>query len=283
MTDQDVDHLLDSYGTDFTPDVEDGLRRLRQRTGQTGSVRRIRPYYWAAAAAVLLLVGFLGFWQLRDQDTLLANASAAPLEVSLPDGTLVVLQSGAELRYGTDFNADARNVRLTGQAYFDVVSNPAVPFYVHGDHDARLRVTGTTFNLRADDREFEVEVSEGQVKLMSQVGERMVNVYQSGKIMADDASIITDEAPNLNCHAWRTGELNFRDTPLDEVLSCISNTFRVEVSHLGGADCDFPVSGKFRSKDPGEILTSVAKLGGGRLRSLGAGGSRYELSGLCSN
>ncbi len=281
MNNHDVDQLLEGYREDFSPDVEAGLRQLKRRTGQQARVRKLRPVQWAAAAAVVVLVAVTGLWQLSDRDTVLANAGSEPLETVLPDGTMVVLQSGSELRYDNTYNGDSRSVILEGQAYFEVVSDKQVPFYVNGIDGARVRVTGTAFNLRSDADEFEVEVSEGRVLLLQGDRETPVSALQVAKYVPGTAAIQAVASPNLNSHAWRTGELNFEATPLAEVLTCIRNTFRVEVDNFDGENCSFPVSGKFRSTDAEQILENLARLGGGKLRTLGAEGRSFELSGLC--
>ena len=57
---------------------------------------------------------------------------------TLPDGTSVILNSGSRLSYLSDFGSTHRDVRLDGEAYFDVIHNEELPFRVNTD---RLIVT----------------------------------------------------------------------------------------------------------------------------------------------
>ena len=67
-------------------------------------------------------------------------------EITLADGTHIWLNSGSQLSYPSKFNADSREVYLSGEAFFDVKANPDRPFYVI-TRDVRIKVLGTSFNV----------------------------------------------------------------------------------------------------------------------------------------
>jgi len=69
-------------------------------------------------------------------------------KIQLPDGTQVWLNADSKLTYDNDFGITSREVTLIGEAYFDVVSNKKVPFYIHTS-SIKVKVTGTAFNVRA--------------------------------------------------------------------------------------------------------------------------------------
>ncbi|MEO7445769.1 MAG: FecR family protein [Ferruginibacter sp.] len=85
-------------------------------------------------------------------------------KVQLPDGSNVWLNSGSKLRYDEDFKNGTRDVYLTGEAYFDVVKNPAKPFTIHTQTMA-VRVLGTQFNVKAytNDKTTETSLIHGSV------------------------------------------------------------------------------------------------------------------------
>ncbi|NJK95364.1 MAG: FecR family protein [Bacteroidales bacterium] len=68
--------------------------------------------------------------------------------LKLPDGTIVWLNAGSKLTYTDDFNQNERNVYLTGEAYFNVVTNKEKPFRVHTS-ELLIRALGTRFNVKA--------------------------------------------------------------------------------------------------------------------------------------
>ncbi|WP_090393496.1 FecR family protein [Niabella drilacis] len=125
-------------------------------------VRR-RLFYYGAAAAAVFAVAYWGFTQLY------APAGRLPLEgiyrlaldapkgarkqLLLPDGSKVWLNGGSRLFYVTDFKGRSREVKLEGEAFFDVAHATAEggglrPFIVHaGNID--IKVLGTAFNVKA--------------------------------------------------------------------------------------------------------------------------------------
>ena len=69
-------------------------------------------------------------------------------KVVLPDGTSVWLNAGSNLSYSTDYNSQSRVVHLTGEGFFDVVTNPQKPFIVKAKN-LNIKAYGTSFNVKA--------------------------------------------------------------------------------------------------------------------------------------
>ncbi len=67
-------------------------------------------------------------------------------EIVLADGTKIWLNSGSQISYPMNFTGNTREVHLSGEAFFEVESNPAKPFYVITG-DMKICVTGTKFNV----------------------------------------------------------------------------------------------------------------------------------------
>lgn len=265
---QNNNRHISSYKEGFSPDVEAGLSRLKGRIGsaaepQPAKVRRLsRRRLLSVAAAVLLLIS-AGFVVLfGDGATSFENNTTAPMAVSLPDGTEVLLQQGAELSYGADYNETDRLIDLEGQAYFRVAKNTERPFLVNTS-ETELRVTGTAFNLRVKGEEMEVDVSEGSVELHRGGDVVAVKAKQCGLVLPGERPVVMT-TKNLNRHAWRTGILRFESVLLTEVLEVISNNYGFTVSVTDG--CDFPFSGVFSNDDPVAVLETVALSGQGELK-----------------
>jgi transmembrane sensor len=81
-----------------------------------------------------------------------SNKGNQPLLINLPDGSSVVLSSGSRIDYETPDGSFGRKVRLTGEGFFEVVKDPANPFYVYTAHLV-TRVLGTSFLVRSFDNE----------------------------------------------------------------------------------------------------------------------------------
>ena len=66
----------------------------------------------------------------------------------LPDGTQVWLNSGSKISYDKVYGINLREVVLSGEAYFDVIKNPAHPFVIHTSN-INIKVLGTAFNVKS--------------------------------------------------------------------------------------------------------------------------------------
>ena len=283
MNNQDVDDLLPHYRRDFVPDTEAALARLHDRITPVprldGRDRRGRGKWskLAVAAAIALILGLTFLFKPAEKITL--HAAHENKTVTLPDYTTVLLQQGSSITYGEDFGGTTRSVVLDGQGYFEVTHGTEVPFLVTAPSGAILYVTGTAFNLRASEGEFEVEVSEGSVELRLGEGKWPVADHECGIIKGRKPATVRP-APSLNRHAWRTGQFSYTDTPLAEVVRDVENAFGVSVELEGAGDCDFRVGGDFSGASAAAALDHLARIGGGRARSLGEG-RNFELRGVC--
>ncbi len=78
--------------------------------------------------------------------------------VILPDGSTVILNSGSKLKYPNNFGNDSRMVTLEGEGYFDVKKDKKKPFFVNVS-GIKVKVLGTTFNVKAYPEEESIETS----------------------------------------------------------------------------------------------------------------------------
>src|SRR5690606_31670859 len=87
-------------------------------------------------------------------------------QLVLPDGTKVWLNADSRLVYDGLLEGDTREVRLEGEAYFDVTRNVNRPFIITTDKIS-IRVLGTTFNVKAypDDARTEATLISGEIEL----------------------------------------------------------------------------------------------------------------------
>lgn len=265
LNSNDIDRLVTSYREDYRPDVEGGLARLHARMTQRDPLiaRRLRSrrvfLLSVAAAAMLLLVTGI-FYFTGDGGHRLKTDGKQMAVHQLPDGSTITLQAGSEATYdAAGFNVEERRISLNGQAYFKVRPDASRPFLVNNG-EMELRVTGTAFNLRSEEDVMEVEVSEGEVVLRQGKSKIRVAAKESG-LSASGQPLLHKAAPNLNNHAWRTGDLKFERTPLSEVLSFMKSNWDIRCSWADGTACEYSVSGSYHEADAASVLADVAKLG----------------------
>jgi transmembrane sensor len=132
-----------------------------------------RRRVWLAAASVIIIL-FAGWLLKTSQSSLKEETKQEALEARkgsrsrslLPDGTTVWLNAGSKLYYENDFTGLTREVRLEGEAFFDVVKSPDRPFIVHTS-DIDIKVLGTAFNVKSypEDKTVETTLYRGSVRV----------------------------------------------------------------------------------------------------------------------
>ena len=255
-------------------------------------MQRRQRVRWQLVAGLVLLFGagyLLRGLFFQKPEMVLTYASTGQRQlVHLPDGSTVWLNAHSRLRYASTGTkaASFRNVQLTGEAYFDVAHNPKQPFVVHTT-TARVRVTGTAFNVRAFAAEDSVEVSvtHGRVWLIRQAAPDSILLTANTRaaLHATDApgrvahQLHRTAAEGGNFRAWQTDTLRFREASVAQVVRTLRVTFgtAVQLGNPGLASCRF--TGTFAHPQPGEVLTVLAATTASQLTPDGRGG--YLLQG----
>ena len=149
------------YGIDGT----NGKKDIRQKS----PIRLVRPWYYAAAASVVLLFG-VALWLLRpagaDEPFIAQTSVNETKTLTLTDGTEVTLAEQTSIACVADFGKSDRKVLFEGEALFSVAKDAERPFVISvGDYS--VTVLGTEFNLRAypQDSIYTLRLLSGKVKL----------------------------------------------------------------------------------------------------------------------
>lgn len=182
-------------------------------------------------------------------------------EITLPDGSLVYMNANTSLGYSKRFNKRTREVRLNGEAFFEVSPDKSKPFIIYADN-ARVKVLGTSFNVdaRGNNDQVEVYVSSGIVELAEAGNQNNRILLQPGNIgLISHKEISAMRAKNENCIAWKTGNLTFHDTRLVEVTSLLNEIYNVKiVMHEPGLDTT-RINGSYQDDPLDDILKAICK------------------------
>lgn len=173
-----------------------------------------RARWWAMAATVAIGLAVTMTLYLKSPSAAdFSTATAESRSVRLPDGSRVTL--GAQSRLESRFDGHARRVVLiSGEAFFEVVRDPARAFTVHAG-SSEIRVLGTAFNVRTSLDRTVVSVTEGRVALgtgpVLSAGEQ-VEVDARGKVQPKSSS-------GTDATTWLQGRFEYRGEELRHVIA----------------------------------------------------------------
>ncbi len=188
-------------------------------------------YKWySVAASILLIISFGGIASL-----LIKQSNPVPMyvvttgiqnleKIQLPDGTNVCLGPGSRLEYPAKFADNNRDIKLKGQAFFDVTKNPEKPFHVKMN-DIKVEVLGTSFELfnYDDSEEMEAVLVNGKIKVEHKINSRLPQI----KIMKPNDRIVLNKQTGKvelgivdadKYTSWRSGVLSFENENLSMII-----------------------------------------------------------------
>ena len=224
--------------------------------------------YLSRIAAVLFLpllvsTGWLSYSYIRQVKQInpvsYLEASSAPGVVTcilLPDSTRVWLNAGSSLRYPSRFEEKERQVRLSGEGYFQVKSDKEHPFYVMLNNGIIVKAHGTRFNISAyeEDRITETTLETGRVDVIA--GPRSISLKPNEQVSYDESgqrftvsSVSTDEKT-----AWKEGKLIFRNATLEEVVKKLSRKYNIDIVLHRESRNDYKFRATFSSEPVAQIL-----------------------------
>lgn len=183
------------------------------------------------------------------------------LKLALPDGSAVLLNSNSTLKMASNFGSTNRTVRLTGEAFFDVYHNKALPFIVEAKN-SHIEVLGTTFNISAfaNDRYSQTTLIKGSVAVNT-ANEKMKISPGQQAVVREDASISIN--PNVDISrvlAWKEGYFRFKDESIENILRDLVRWYEIKSIEIEPGIKDKFTGSLKRSKQLQDVLSAFEKI-----------------------
>lgn len=284
-------HSTTSVPDDDLPLELEAVKQSIHEKIRAPRTRRLRPFYYIAAAASVLLVA--GAWlftylktsrvaapadapmahtspakssrTIRNGFVELSTAKGATERIVLSDGSTIVVNASSRIRYPQQFPATGRNVYLEeGEAFFTVAPNTKSAFTVHSG-DIHTTALGTTFNVRdyAHENRITVALLSGKVKIdQTRNGNREGNAiillpneqvhYDMQSLQLVKSSFTKPE----EITGWRQGYLVFKDASYNEVIAEIENRYGVTIINQSDKK-EWNYTGFFKEESLQDVIETI--------------------------
>jgi transmembrane sensor len=168
-------------------------------------------------------------------NTITVPKGADMVLLTLADGTKVWLNAASSMRYPVAFSGAERKVEITGEAYFEVTPNKAMPFHVsRGNVD--VEVLGTHFNVNGygDEQAIKVTLLEGSVRVL-QTDTKQSQLVKPGQqaVVLSDGKITVKTIDPEAVIAWTNGIFSIDNDDIKAVMRKIARWYDVEIHYLG--------------------------------------------------
>ena len=207
-----------------------------------------------------------------------STPAATTTLVTLSDGTRVMLNANSTLEYPVSFDdaatdkendaADAvhqvREVRLKGEAHFEVTKNPHRPFVVKAG-EMQTQVLGTIFDVKAYRKDApKVTLMQGKVKVSNADTEVEMRPGQTATLQSD--KIVVSKASS-SASDWLEGDFDMDQVTLAEAMSDIGAWYNKTVVFQSQANMDKLIHFRFsRRASLQEIITALNEMGVAKVR-----------------
>jgi ferric-dicitrate binding protein FerR (iron transport regulator) len=155
-------------------------------------------------------------------------------QLELADGSKVWLNAASSLRYPTAFTGKERTVELTGEGYFEVTHNPAMPFHVKAG-EMNVQVLGTHFNINSyeDEPAIRTTLIQGEVNVSKK--EKAIKLSPGQQAAFGNTGELTLNK-NVNTDeiiAWKEGYIHFENADLKTILRQVARWYDIEIVYEG--------------------------------------------------
>ncbi|MBQ8874465.1 MAG: FecR domain-containing protein [Bacteroides sp.] len=247
------------------------LKRIGTR--KRNWMHRVAIYIAGISAMLCLIWGAVKYADYLTESQLIemevSTTYGEHKQITLPDGTVLVLNSCSKVRYPNRFISNERKIELEGEGYFNVKRKEDQPFVIITPC-LDVRVLGTAFNVKtyAADELVSVSVESGKVQI--DLPDAML------RLQAQEQMQLNTRTGNYNKSSveqkvalWRKGTLCFDRTPIRDVAKELERIYHCRITFAEGENFDNLISGEHENPNLEAVLRSIEYTSGIRYKKNG--------------
>lgn len=198
------------------------------------------------------------FNETSEEIITLHSAPGTITKAVLSDGSEVWLNSQSELIYPRIFTGKERVVKLTGEAYFKVVSDKRNRFNVETIDKTIISAYGTEFNVNAytEDASHIITLTKGSIDVsLDNLSDKQILKYGQKAIVDPHSKTLKVSAADTYVEtAWKDGKMVFRRENIKNIADKLARKFGVEIRVEGNVSKDYQFTATFTNESLEDIL-----------------------------
>ena len=247
---------------------------------------RLLPLLFRITAAAMVLAGLFFainyFVAGRNNNKIYSAAYGERKNIQLPDGTIVTLNAGSNIKINDQYGIAIRDIYLEGEAFFEVKHDSTRPFIVHTPA-MDVKALGTAFNVKAyrDEKITETSLIRGLVEItLKQNNNLKMLLYPNQKIawqLGADKTPVNNQGATKNAMAlkdvnslkknlevnntgdikeiaWKANKLIFDDEEFGDIAVLLERWYGVKINFRDNALRSYRFTGIFEKEDLNTVL-----------------------------
>jgi len=232
---------------------------------------QIGQVYKVAAILILALAMYLPNFLQKNEASESSDSNRVPwiekstaqgekLNITLPDGSRVWLNSGSKLEFPEKFSETERYMSISGEAYFEVKKDSLRPFRVESDGFVTTAM-GTSFNINTKIGSLvKISLVTGKVSVDKNLVTEQI-ILNPGQEFNFDKVGFEKWVDNFDLEkvmAWKEGKIIFENASLPEVVQTLEDWYGVKFSLINANKVNWKYSGEYQNQILENILNSIS-------------------------
>ncbi len=206
-------------------EVLDSILNKIEKPAST-KTRRLNWVAGAAAATIVLLLSIYSLNSYLSTNTV-KTKFAEQTTISLPDGSMVVLNAGSKINWSDKNFSTERVVTLRGEAYFNVKKGNK---FTIKTKNGLVEVLGTQLNVFSRDKSFWASCVTGKVRVSANNRQQLILPGDVAELTPN--GLVKTHKNNIGkTISWKEGVFHFEDKPLVSIFAELERQFNVSIEY----------------------------------------------------
>ncbi len=216
---------------------------------------------WMKVAATIILavgLGSIGYRMFnKSPRELVVQSGQTVTKDTLPDRSVVTINKGSSISYIPGLKGKSRNVKLQGEAFFNIAPDKSKPFII-AVNGIRVTVVGTSFNVKSNNESTEIIVESGIVRVDKDKNTIELRANEEIKVAPADTMLVKRAVTDHLYNYYRTRQFVCDDTPLWKLVQVLNEAYDAHIVFADPGLKELKLNTTFNNESLDQVLNVVS-------------------------